>query len=37
MSSLNPLTPTSDQYATSPNNIFTLTSKQVMRILKLNR
>ena len=31
----NPLTPSSDQYATSPNNIYTLSSKQVMRILKL--
>ena len=31
----NPLTLSSNQYATSPNNIYTLSSKQVMRILKL--
>ena len=32
---LNPLTPRSDLHATSPYNLFTLSSKQVMRILKL--
>ena len=30
-----PLTPRSDQHVTSPCNIHTLSSKQVMRILKL--
>ena len=34
---LNPLTPRSDSHVTSPNNIHTLSSKQVMRILKLIR
>ena len=34
---VNPLTLSSDQYATSPNNIYTLSSTQVMRILKLIR
>ena len=33
--SLNPWTPTSDWEVTSPHNIYTLSSKQVMRILKL--
>ena len=32
---LNPLTPRSDLHATSPYNSHTLSSKQVMRILKL--
>ena len=34
---INPLTPRSDQHETSPHmyNIHTLSSKQVMRILKL--
>ena len=34
---LNPLTPRSDQHKTSPYNIFTLSSKQVMRILEFIR
>ena len=34
---LNPLTPRSDQRVTSPYNIHTLSSKQVMRLLKLIR
>ena len=34
---VNPLTPRSDWHATSPYNIHTLSSKQVMRILKLIR
>ena len=33
----NPLTPRSDQHVTSPWNIHTLSSKQVMRILKLTK
>ena len=33
----NPLTHRSDQHVTSPNNIHTLSSKKVMRILKLIR
>ena len=33
----NPLTPRSDQHVTSPYNIHTLSSHQVMRILKLIR
>ena len=32
---LNPLTPRSDQHGTSPYNILTLSSKQVMRIFRL--
>ena len=32
-----PLTPRSDQHVTSPYNIHTLLSKQVMRIFKLRR
>ena len=32
-----PLTPRSDQHVTSPYNIHTLLSKQVMRIRKLRR
>lgn len=32
---INPLTPQSDYHETSPYNIQTLTSKQVMRIFKL--
>ena len=36
-SSLNPLTLRSDQHVTSPCNIHTLLSKQVMGILKLIR
>ena len=32
---LNPLTPRSDQHETSPYNILTLSSKQVMRIFRL--
>ena len=31
----NPVTPRSDLHATSPNNIHTLSNKQVMRLLKL--
>ena len=31
----NPLTPRSDKHVTSPYNIHTLSSKQVVRILKL--
>ena len=34
---LNPLTPRSDSYVTSPYNIHTLSSKNVMRILELIR
>ena len=34
---LNPLTPRSDQHVTSPYNIHTLSSKQVMRKLKLRQ
>ena len=34
---LNPLNPRIDQHVTSPYYIYTLFSKQVMRILKLNR
>ena len=37
LKTINRLTPSSDQNATSPNNIHTLSSKQVMRILKLPR
>ena len=33
----NPLTPRSDQHETSPYNILTLSSKQLMRIFKLIR
>ena len=33
----NPLNPRSDWHVTSPNDIHTSSSKQVMRILKLNR
>ena len=33
----NPLTPRSDQHVTSPDNLQTLSSEQVMRILKLIR
>ena len=33
--SINPLTPRSVQFVTSPYNIHTLLSKQVMRIIKL--
>ena len=33
----NPLTPKSDEYITSPDNIHSLSNKQVMRILKLFR
>ena len=36
-SSLNPLTLRSDKHVTSPYNIHALSSKQVMRILKLIR
>ena len=32
---VNPLTPRSDEHVTSPYNNHTLSSKQVMRILKL--
>ena len=35
LNSFNPSTPTSDQHVTSPDNIHTLSNKQVMRILKL--
>ena len=35
--SFNPLTPRSDKNVTSPYNIHTLLSKQVMRIFKLRR
>ena len=31
----NPLTPRSDKHVTSPYNIYTLSSKQVVRLLKL--
>ena len=31
----NPLTPGSDKHVTSPYNIYTLSSKQVVRLLKL--
>ena len=34
--SVNPLTPKSDQYITSPYNFNTLSSRQVMRIKKLS-
>ena len=34
---INSLTPRSDQHETSPSNILTLSSKQVMRIFKLMR
>ena len=34
---LHPLTPRIDQHETSPNNILTLPSKQLMRIFKLIR
>ena len=34
---LNPLTPRSDSHLTSPSDIWTLSSKQVMGILKLIR
>ena len=37
MKLVNPLTPKSDQPVTSPYNIHTLSSKQVMRILKIIR
>ena len=35
--SINPLTPRSDKNITSPHNVHTLSSKQVMRIFKLIR
>ena len=35
--SINPLTPESVEFVTSPYNIHTLLSKQVMRIIKLVR
>ena len=37
LTSFNPLTPKSDQHITSPHNIHTLSSKKVMRLLRLIR